>query len=120
MPLAAQTSASWQKPAAAAMLPLLLVFLCGVTVGALAMSLGLHRTLHRQPSAWTENGKPIALARWKQELDLNDNQTKELETILDDFSKYYDNVLADGNTRILQILDEKQKVRFERMLRDHR
>ena len=120
MPVAAQTPVSWQKPAASAMLPLLLVFLCGVTVGALAMSLGYHRTLRHQPSAWTENGKPITLAKWKKELDLTDDQTKQIETILDDFSKYYDNVLADGNTRILQILDEKQKLRFEEMLKARR
>lgn len=119
MPIAAQTSVSWQKPAAAAMLPLLLVFLCGVTVGALAMSIGIHRS-PRPASAWTENGKPITLAHWKQELDLNDEQTRQLETILDDFSKYYDNVLADGNTRILQILDEKQKAKFERIMRERR
>ena len=113
-------SLSRPKPAASVILSFLLVFLCGVTVGALAMSLGLHRTMHRSSAGWTQNGKIYTLQRWKQELNLTDAQTAQVETILDDFAKYYDNVLADGNVRIRQILDDQQKVKFERMLKDHR
>ena len=36
--------------------------------------------------------------------------------ILDDVAKYYDNVLSDGQTRVMQILDDKQKEKFQRML----
>ena len=112
------TVAKTQVPSAAssAILPLILVFLCGVTVGALTMSLGIHRTLHRIPT-WSESSKPVTLERWKKELNLTDEQTRQMETILDDFSKYYDNVLADGNTRILQILNDEQKKKFEQMLK---
>jgi uncharacterized membrane-anchored protein YhcB (DUF1043 family) len=115
-----QPAALRQRPGTSAMFSLLLVFLAGVAVGALAMSLGIHNTLHRSASAWTENGHAITLDKWKKELDLNDDQSKQIEMVLDDFSKYYDNVLADGNSRILQILDDRQKIKFERMLKDHR
>jgi hypothetical protein len=103
--------------AASAALPVILVFLCGVSVGALGMSLGLHRWMH--PDLYAPK-KEITLNRWKHELDLNSRQTEQLELILDDFSKLYDNVVADGNTRILQILDERQKQKFEKMLKEHR
>lgn len=86
----------------------------------MAMSLGIHNTLHRPAAAWTENGHMITLDKWKKELSLSDAQAAQIETVLDDFSKYYDNVLADGNSRILQILDERQRIKFERMLREHR
>jgi uncharacterized membrane-anchored protein YhcB (DUF1043 family) len=104
---------------ASAILPLVLVFLCGVTVGALAMSLGVHSKLHaNQMTAAGRN--TITLERWKRELNLTDAQSAQIEQMLDDFSKYYDNVLADGNTRILQILDDKQKLKFQQMVKERR
>lgn len=84
------------------------------------MSLGIHDIMHRPAAAWTEDGHRMTLDKWKKELSLSDDQVRQIETVLDDFSKYYDNVLADGNTRILQILDERQRTKFERMLKDHR
>ena len=54
------------------------------------------------------------------QLDLTDDQTRQLTSILDDFSHYYDNLLADGNSRILQILNPEQKKRFARMMQEHR
>ena len=102
---------------ASAILPLILVFLCGVSVGALVMSLGLHRAMH--PAPLTDKAQnTLTLERWKRDLNLSNEQSTQIEQILDDFSKYYDNVLADGNTRILQILDEKQKAKFQQMLKD--
>jgi hypothetical protein len=100
-----------------AILPLVLVFLCGVSVGALAMSLGLHKTIH---ASFFNPKTPntITVDRWKDELQLNDQQATQIVQILDDFSKYYDNVLADGNTRIMQILDAKQQAKFQKMLKD--
>jgi hypothetical protein len=108
-----------QKSNASAILPLVLVFLCGVSVGALVMNMGLHRTIH--PAAYSpKTPNHITVDRWKQELDLNDQQAARIVQILDDFSKYYDNVLADGNTRIMQILNEKQQAKFQQMLKDRR
>jgi uncharacterized membrane-anchored protein YhcB (DUF1043 family) len=116
MPTAAKPRAA---NTASAILPLVLVFLCGVSVGALVMSLGLHKTMHPAPlSGKAQN--TLTLERWKHDLNLTSQQSAQIEQILDDFSKYYDNVLADGNTRILQILDDKQKTRFQQMLKDRR
>jgi Spy/CpxP family protein refolding chaperone len=102
---------------ASAILPLVLVFLCGVSVGALVMSMGLHKTFHPGPlSAKASNA--LTVDRWKEELKLTDQQATQIVQILDDFSKYYDNVLADGNTRIMQILDAKQQAKFQKMWKD--
>jgi hypothetical protein len=106
---------------ASAILPLVLVFLCGVSVGALVMSLGLHKMMHSGGvSVSSKAQNAMTLDRWKRELNLNPQQVTQIQQILDDFSKYYDNVLADGNTRIMQILDEKQQTQFQQMLKDRR
>jgi hypothetical protein len=111
-------------PTAAAILPLVLVFLCGMTVGALAMNLGLHRTIRHPPvpsgPALTKDRNMMTLETWKRELDLTDDQSRQVESILDDFSRYYDNVLADGNSRILLILNDTQKKKFQQMIKDRR
>ncbi len=60
------------------------------------------------------------LAEWKKQLDLSDDQTAQLTSVLDDFSRYYDNVLADGNSRIMQILNPEQRRRYEQMLRNRK
>ncbi len=77
---------------------------------------------HLAPS-WREGGKEISLLRFKKELALTPAQTEELELVLDDFMKYYqmlqsqmDDVRAMGKTRILRVLDDAQKRKFEKML----
>ena len=41
-----------------------------------------------------------------------------MESILDDFAKYYQTVLSDGRARIFNILTDEQKVKFEKMLKE--
>ena len=53
-----------------------------------------------------------------RDLDLTPAQTEQMETILDDFAKYYRTVLSDGKSRILQILNEEQKRKFEKVLQE--
>jgi hypothetical protein len=101
-----------------AILSFLLVFLCGAVVGAVVMSFSGHARLHGAPPVAT--GLSMSVREWKEELNLTDQQTVQLTSILDDFSHYYDNVLADGNSRIMQILNPEQRGKFERMLREHR
>jgi sulfite exporter TauE/SafE len=101
-----------------AIFSLFLVFLCGAVVGAIGMSLTKSAGLHGV--APVSAGLFMSVSEWKSELNLTDDQTRQLTSILDDFSRYYDNVLADGNSRILQILDPEQKKRFEKMLQQHR
>jgi len=105
-----------------AIISLVLVFLCGIVVGAVAMSVSGHAGLHATP-----HGSPppvahlsMSVTEWKERLALTDEQTVQLTSILDDFSLYYDNVLADGNSRVMQILNPEQKRRFEQMLREHK
>jgi biopolymer transport protein ExbD len=126
MPISAMpttTSRIQSSPTTAAILPLVLVFLCGMTVGALAMNLGIHRTGIHLPTArpaTTKDQNMMTLETWKRELNLNNDQSRQIESILDDFARYYDNVLADGNSRILLILNDKQKQKFQQMIKDRR
>jgi DNA-directed RNA polymerase sigma subunit (sigma70/sigma32) len=94
---------------------LLLVFLCGGVVGALAFNLGAHKRMHREPF-WSASGKDTAVTRVKRELDLTPVQVEQMESILDDFAKYYTTVLSDGKSRIMQILNDDQRKKFEKML----
>jgi DNA-directed RNA polymerase sigma subunit (sigma70/sigma32) len=104
-------------PRAAGISTLLLVFLCGAVLGALAFNLGAHKRMHRDPF-WSTTGKEAAVARVKRELDLTPAQVEQMETILDDFAKYYTTVLTDGKSRIMQILRDDQKKKFERLLEE--
>ena len=106
----------WQSPRLAGFSILSLVFLCGAVAGAVAMNLG-HTTLH-QPPFWKTNPKSEYLKTVTRELDLSPQQSAEMESVLDDFAKYYQTVLSDGKARILNILNSEQKRKFERMLKE--
>lgn len=121
--MAAPATPSWRNPRV--LCTLLLVFLCGATVGMLAMSLGAHGWLPRNQPAWKDGGREVTLERLKKELDLTPAQAEQLETVLDDFFMYYhtlqaqlDDVRATGKKRILRLLDEEQKRKFERLTAD--
>lgn len=91
-----------------------LIFLCGAVSGALLMNL---KTTHTGREVVRGHfSSQIELQRLHGELDLTDEQTRQLHMILDDVSKYYDNVLSDGQTRVMQILDDKQKAKFQQLL----
>jgi len=106
------SSVTLPRPAErAAIFSFLLVFLCGVVAGALIMSLAKNVGGH---------GAPFSVTEMKNDLNLTDDQTRQVTSVLDDFSHYYDSLLADGNSRIVQILDADQRKRFEQMLREHR
>jgi uncharacterized protein YlxW (UPF0749 family) len=117
MSTAALPATSLPRPAGrVALLSMLLVFLCGAVMGALVMSYWGHDGLH---GSRPKDGMSMSIREWKQELNLSDDQTRQLTSVLDDFSRYYDNLLADGNTRIIQILNEAQKQKYKRMIADH-
>ncbi len=104
-------------------LTLLLVFICGLAAGILVMSLAGYRLQNPKPLAWKEGGKQITLERLRKELDLTPEQTAQMERVLDDFFTYYhtlqsqmDEVRATGKDRILRLLDERQRRKFEEML----
>ena len=101
-----------------AIFSLFLVFLCGAAAGALGMSFVRNAEMHGARPV--SSGLSMSVTEWKSQLNLTDEQTRQLTSILDDFSHYYDNLLADGNTRILQILDPDQKKKFAQMMANHR
>jgi hypothetical protein len=111
----------WQNPKILVLL--FVVFLCGASAGMLAMAAGAHRWMHPQTRpAWRDSGKEVSLQRLRKELDLTPAQTEQLETILDDFFTYYhtlqsqlDDVRSSGRQRILRILDDNQKKKFEKL-----
>jgi hypothetical protein len=108
---------SIQSPRTAFAATIVLVFLSGVVVGAVAMNFGVHKGLHRA-AFWTQPGKEISIVRLQKELDLTPAQTEQLKTLLDDFAHYYQAVLANGKGSIYKILNEEQKRKFDRLLNE--
>src|SRR5579864_7228581 len=106
-----------QNPKTAFVVTIVLVFLVGAVVGALAMNLGAHNRLHRA-AFWTDPGKDISIHRLQRELDLTPEQTEQLRTALADFSRYYLDVLATGKTSIYKILNDEQKRKFDRLMNE--
>ena len=113
--------APWQNPRV--LYTLLAVFLSGAVFGALAMRLSLAPERHRSNLVWREGARELSLQRMKKELDLTPDQAREMETVLDDFMMYYqtlqaqmDDVLATGKQRIVRILRDDQKQKFEKMI----
>ena len=104
-----------QNPKTASIVTLTLVFLVGALVGAVAMNLGVHNPLHKA-SPWSTAGKEAALARYTKELDLSPAQADQMRTILDDFSRYYQDVMLTGKGSIYRILNDDQKRKFAKML----
>lgn len=107
---------NWQASRRNCILTIGLVFLTGAVCGAFFMDLGAHRWVRRSAPFWTEAGKAISLEKWKRDLDLTPEQTRQIESILDDFGMYYRNVMSDGKSRILKILNEEQRKKFDRLL----
>ena len=95
---------------------MVVVFLCGAAAGAIGMRNYAFRIAHHIHIL--DEAKNNTLARWKTELNLTEDQTAQLQVILDDFNKYYDNVLAEGHERILQVLTPAQRKKFEQSLRE--
>lgn len=91
-----------------------LVFFAGAVAGAIARDYA--RSYSRTAPFYTEAGKEISLRKWRRELNLSAQQTQEIERILDDFGMYYRNVVGEGKARILKILDESQRKKFDQLL----
>ena len=101
-----------------AIISMVLVFLCGAVFGALVMSWTGHAGAHA--ARQVAGGFTMSAEEWRKDLDLTDQQTRELNSILDDFGRYYDNLMADGQTRIKQILKDEQRRKFEKMIAERR
>lgn len=115
--------APWANPRI--LYTLLAVFLSGAAAGALAMRLSTPPERHKGGPWWREGGREISLQRFKNELELTPDQTVEMERVLDDFMMFYqtlqaqmEDVRATGKQRILRILKDDQKQRFEKLIGD--
>jgi Spy/CpxP family protein refolding chaperone len=113
--------ASWQNPRV--LTTLVLVFLTGAMAGAITMRAGLHDRMHRSAATyWRDGRNEFSYDMLKKELDLTPDQSERLKTILDDFVKYHEDlqaqiedVRATGKNRIIQILDARQRKRFDQL-----
>lgn len=108
---------TWHTPRVLAVL--LLVFLSGAAAGALAVRMFSPRV----PAAWSAGGREWTLDLMKKELNLTPEQAAEIETVLDEFVLYYQNLQgqmddfrAEGKKRILRVLTPEQRARFEKMV----
>lgn len=117
--------ACWYNPRVLTVL--VLIFLTGAAVGAVLATLWWNHQVEPMAAGFNldESGKRLTLEQLKSELGLTEEQARQLEEILDDFFMYYrelktqmDDVRAKGKRRIMRILNEDQKQKFERMLAD--
>ena len=84
------TRPSWHNPRILALL--LLVFLCGLACGVCAARIAFSRMTARGAVSWKESGRASTMAHLKQDLDLTPDQAQQIEVLLDDLAKYYDNL----------------------------
>jgi hypothetical protein len=101
---------------------LLLVFLAGMGTGALTVKLYARRAATSRAAISTLE-KKVMLDQFKKDLELDATQVEKIEIILDDFMKYVhdlqnqmDETRRYGREKILRILNEDQKKKFEKTL----
>ena len=119
--MSSDAHAHWLNPRL--LITVLLIFLSGTLTGVLVMRFGSRAMERPRDRYWQEGGKQVSLERLTKELALTESQGQQLETILDDFMMYVQmlqaqmgEVRANGKERILRILDEEQRKKFEKLL----
>jgi len=107
----------WSNPRVLSILAL--VFICGVTVGGVITRQYLHSRMYFHRELAIEDARRLGLHRLQVELNLTPQQEKIVARELDDYAKYYQNiederedVAEHGRQRILSILNDDQKRRF--------
>jgi hypothetical protein len=120
------TRAPWQSPHV--LYTLVAVFLCGAATGALGMRFAWKQPERHLPTAYgKESARELSnqrlVEKLKTDLSLTPEQTKEIEVVLDDFAMYIqtlqaqlDDVRATGKQRILRVLRDDQKDKFEKLI----
>lgn len=114
---------TWHNPRILALL--FLVFLGGMACGVFATHyVNAHAAAHRVVS-WRAGGREHTMAHLKQDLNLTPDQAQQIEALLDDLAKYYDNLQAqmddfrqDGKDRIKKILSPEQQKKFDKILNE--
>lgn len=114
-----QCDARWSNPKV--LLICTVIFLCGAAVGSAITRTYLHARMFAPlpQQRVMETARRIGLQRLKTELNLTPAQETTVTEVLDDYGKYYQNiederedVAEHGKQRILSVLDERQKRRF--------
>lgn len=93
-----------------------LIFVCGVAVGGI----GTHFVEQHWRSEAGQIEAQLAMEHFRQELELNEEQARQVEAILDEFimsqaelmSQFQTSRLS-GHDRIVQILNDDQRRRFQ-------
>lgn len=100
-----------------------LIFLSGTAAGALSMHLADRYWLRPQAAVLSEAEKQMALQHFSQELELNAEQSRAMEEILDEFimeqanlMQQFQNTRISGHDQILRILNPDQQKRFKKVL----
>lgn len=115
-----QDDAGWSNPKVLTIFGV--IFLCGLAAGAVITRAYLHARMPVavQQERTIEAAQRFGLERLKTTLNLTSTQQSTITEVLDDYSKYYQNiedqredVAEHGKQRILDVLDEGQKARFK-------
>lgn len=100
-----------------------LIFFSGMVAGAFSLRVAERYWLRPQPAALTEAEKQMAVQHFSQELDLNADQVKAVNDILDEFimeqanlMQQFQNSRLTGHDQLLHILNEDQRKRFQKVL----
>ena len=114
--MARHNDSGWSNPKVLAIVAV--IFLCGAAFGAAVTREYLHSKIYSRRGP-VELAPHVNLARLKAELSLTPDQEKTVTKELDDYAKYYQNieeqredVAEHGKQRILDVLNEQQKKRF--------
>jgi len=110
---------SWHNPRV--LIFVLTIFLSGAAAGALVVRLSSPTTA---PAAtWGGGGREWTLQMMQKELELTPEQAVQIETVLDEFVLYYQNLQgqmddfrSEGKNRIMRVLTPEQRTRFEKMM----
>ena len=112
---------AWQNPRVHGIL--LLVFLSGAVFGALVMRLGMNYRVTAHGGG-PSIGKGLSYDRLTKDLQLSQDQCRQLRTILDDYARYHEDLegqledwQATGKNQIIRILTPEQRQRFEQLIR---
>ena len=119
--MAAGTRSLWLNPRL--LLALFLVFFSGALAGALVMRQSMRNRPEPPVAFYSLGSQQVELERLVRELELDPAQAMQLEMILDDFVMYVqmlqtqmDEVRASGQARILDLLNENQQAKFQKIM----
>jgi Spy/CpxP family protein refolding chaperone len=114
---------TWHNPRILALL--LLVFLGGMACGVFATHYAIVHAAFRPSVSFRDGGRARTMAHLKQDLNLTPDQAQQIETLLEDLAKYYDNLQGqmgdfrqDGKDRIKKILTPEQQKKFDQILNE--